>query len=205
MRSHPIFLTQKDSKNVYTVNDQLTDERLMLAYQNGDVTSFDKLYQRYRGSLYRYFLRQCFQAAVAEELFQDVWMKVIRARKNYQVRAKFSTYLFHLAHNHLIDFYRKQSGRIPSSFSDMEDANEPAARSSDEPEFKAAVNEKMTTLLALIQNLPEAQREAFMLREEAGLSVDEIAQATDVSAETAKSRLRYAVNKLRVAMQDGSI
>lgn len=176
----------------------------MLAYQKGDVTAFDDLYKRYRGSLYRYFLRQCYVPAVAEELFQDVWMKLIRARASYQVRAKFSTYLFHLAHNHLIDFYRKQSGRIPLSYNGQDGTQELAARASDGPEYRAGINEEMAQFLVLIKNLPEAQREALILREEGGLSVDEIAQATKVSAETAKSRLRYAVNKLRHAMQDKS-
>ena len=101
----------------------------MLDYRDGDVTAFDELYRRYRGSLYRYFLRQCYQASVAEELYQDVWMKLIKARENYQVKAKFSTWLFHLAHNHLIDFYRKQSGRIPSSFAN--DGNPETIRSEE--------------------------------------------------------------------------
>jgi len=176
----------------------------MLDYRSGDVTAFDELYRRYRGSLYRYFLRQCYQASVAEELYQDVWMKLIRARENYQVKAKFSTWLFHLAHNHLIDFYRKQSGRIPSSFGNDENPEVIVARDSDNPENRAGVNEEMDQFLLLLDQLPEAQREAFMLREEAGLSVEEIAQATNVNAETAKSRLRYAVNKLRKAMQENT-
>ncbi len=174
----------------------------MLAYQKGDVAAFDELYRRYRGSLYRYFLRQCYQAPVAEELYQDIWMKLIKARKNYQVRAKFSTYLFHLAHNHLIDFYRKQSGRIPFSFGENGDVQELAANDCDGPESRAEVNEDIDQFLGLLDELPEAQREAFMLREEGGLSVEEIARATNVNAETAKSRLRYAVNKLRKAMQE---
>jgi len=174
----------------------------MLDYQNGDTTAFDELYCRYRGPLYRYFLRQCYQAPVAEELYQDVWMKLIKARKNYQVRAKFSTYLFHLAHNHLIDFYRKQSGRIPLSFNEEDDVQLLAGNEHDGPESRAGINEEVDQFLLLIDELPEAQREALMLREEGGLSVEEIAQATNVNAETAKSRLRYAVNKLRKAMQE---
>ncbi|MEE8386962.1 MAG: sigma-70 family RNA polymerase sigma factor [Acidiferrobacterales bacterium] len=184
------------------MSDQLTDESLMLAYQKGDATAFDELYRRYRGSLYRYFLRQCYRAAVAEELFQDVWMKLIKARENYQVRAKFSTYLFHLAHNHLIDFYRKQSGHMPLSYGEDSDAQKLAGNECDGPESRASANEKVSKFLALLEQLPEAQREALMLREEGGLSIEEIAQATNVNAETAKSRLRYAVNKLRKAMQE---
>lgn len=174
----------------------------MLAYQKGDAMAFDELYRRYRGSLYRYFLRQCYQAAIAEELFQDVWMKLIRARKNYQVRAKFSTYLFHLAHNHLIDFYRKQSGRLPLSYGEDSEVQELAGNDCDQPERRAGANEKVSRFLALLSQLPEAQREALMLREEGGLGVEEIARVTNVNTETAKSRLRYAVKKLRNAMQE---
>ena len=113
-----------------------------------------------------------------------------------------STYLFHLAHNHLIDFYRKQSGRIPLSFGEDGDVQELAANDCDGPENRAGVNEEIDQFLILLDDLPEAQREAFMLREEGGLSVEEIAQVTSVNVETAKSRLRYAVNKLRKAMQE---
>jgi len=83
-------------------NNVLADEELMLAYKNGDAMAFETLYQRHKGSLYRYMLRQCASRAVAEELFQDVWMSIIRTRKRYYSSAKFSTYLFRVAHNRLM-------------------------------------------------------------------------------------------------------
>ena len=82
------------------------DEELMNRYRDGDAHAFEVLYTRHKGPLYRYLLRQCGAAALAEELFQDVWMKLIRARERYEARAKFTTYLYHLAHNRLIDHYR---------------------------------------------------------------------------------------------------
>lgn len=176
----------------------------MIAYSNGDVRAFEVLYGRYRGSLYRYFLRQCSSAALAEELFQDVWMKLVRARSRYEVRAKFSTYLFTMAHNHLIDFYRRRSGRIPESYGDDTDPDDVPAFHGDEPERRAEVNRNMDRLLELVAQLPDAQREALVLREEGGLKLEEIAQATGVNIETAKSRLRYAVNKLRKGFMEGN-
>ena len=92
----------------------------MLLYRDGDAGAFDALYARHKGGLYRYLLRQCREAAAAEELFQDVWMNLIRARAGYTVQAKFTTYLYRLAHNRLIDHYRKNSHVAMVSF-DEED------------------------------------------------------------------------------------
>ena len=91
------------------MNKTHSDEDLMLGYRNGDAAAFEVLYIRHKGALYRYLLRQCRIAAVAEELLRDVWLNLVRARERYEVRAKFTTYLFRLAHNRLIDYYRRQS------------------------------------------------------------------------------------------------
>ncbi len=171
----------------------------MLRYRDGDADAFAVLYTRHKGPLYRYFARQCRNRAVAEELFQDVWMKLIHARERYEVRAKFTTYLFHLAHNRLIDYYRRQANSIPMSFGE-DDCPALDTLAVDErqiPENRVASQEQAGRLLDLIDCLPEAQREAFLLREELGLSLEEIAEATGVGRETAKSRLRYAVASLR--------
>lgn len=175
----------------------------MLAYRDGDVQAFDTLYARHRGALYRYLLRQCGIAAVAEELFQDVWMNLIRARERYEPRAKFTTYLFRLAHNRLIDHYRRQAAGVPLSYDD--DPDDPLIDSlvatTPGPAEQAALRADAERLLTLIGELPEAQREALLLREEGGLSLVEIAEATAVNVETAKSRLRYAVAKLKRDME----
>jgi RNA polymerase sigma-70 factor (ECF subfamily) len=186
------------------MDDARSDEVLMLGYRDGDAGAFDLLYARHKGPLYRYLLRQCRIAAVAEELFQDVWMNLIRARDRYEPRAKFTTYLFSVAHNRLIDYYRRQAAGVPVSYDD--DPDEPlldrvAASVQVEPDTRADLRAQAQRLLALIAELPEAQREALLLREEGGLSVEEIAQATGVNVETAKSRLRYAVAKLRRGME----
>jgi RNA polymerase sigma-70 factor (ECF subfamily) len=174
-----------------------TDEALMLRYRNGEASAFERLYARHKGSLYRYFLRQCGIAAVAEELFQDVWLKLIKARVNYTVQARFTTYLYRLAHNRLIDYYRAQSRAIPAV--DCDDAEWAAipTPACEQPEQQAERRGQAECLLQVLSALPETQREAFLLREEGGLSLDAIAEVTGVNRETAKSRLRYAVAKLR--------
>lgn len=173
----------------------------MLCYRNGDAGAFDVLYGRHRGGVYRYYLRQCRDAAVAEELFQDVWMNLIRARAAYTVQAKFSTYLYRLAHNRLVDHYRQ---RRPTAVGYGEVDGDVLESIPDEREQPAEVlidlKQQAARLMALIAELPEAQREAFLLQQEGGLSIEDIASATNVTRETAKSRLRYALAKLRQGM-----
>jgi len=175
----------------------------MLGFCSGDAAAFEVLYRRHKGGLYRYFVRQCRDGALAEELFQDVWMNVIRAREQYTPSAKFATYLYRLAHNRLIDHYRRHvRGATVSYDDDCEGTSvaEPVAPRGVQPEVEYDSRQLAAHLLTLLEALPEAQREAFVLQQEAGLSVEEIAAATGVSRETAKSRLRYAVAKLRHGM-----
>jgi RNA polymerase sigma-70 factor (ECF subfamily) len=185
--------------------DDDSDEELMERYRDGDAAAFDGLYRRHKGGVFRYLLRQCGERAVAEELFQDVWMNLIRARASYAVEARFSTYLYRIAHNRLIDHYRARAGGVPLSF-DAEDGPDidalPAPRG-DDPMVAADLREQAARLLAAIALLPEAQREAFLLQQESGMSVEEIAQATGVNRETAKSRLRYALGRLRAQLAGG--
>ncbi len=182
-----------------TDNDA-TDEALMLGYRDGDAAAFDVLYGRHKGGVYRYLLRQCRNAGLADELFQDVWMNLIRARAAYTVQAKFSTYLYRIAHNRLMDHFRRDKTGV-SLDDESVVLDEPAAPRSAEPESSATSRQQAAQLLALLDGLPEEQREAFVLQQEGGLSIEEIAAATGVSRETAKSRLRYALAKLRQGMQ----
>lgn len=174
----------------------------MLAYRDGNVSAFDELYRRHRAPLYRYLLRQCRDTAAAEELVQDIWTNLIRARASYTVAARFTTYLYRLAHNRLIDHYRRQAPAALVSF-DVDDADfpDPPAPTRDGPETAHEVKEQAARLLELLQALPAAQREAFVLQHEAGMSIEEIAAVAGVTRETAKSRLRYAVAKLREGMR----
>jgi RNA polymerase sigma-70 factor (ECF subfamily) len=182
-------------------NDLRTDEALMLAYRDGEGTAFEVLYGHWRGPLYRYFLRQCGHAGQADELFQDVFMRVISAAADYEPTARFSTWLFRIAHNRLIDHWRK-TGREPvdplASSEDGDDCEfDPPAPEASAPDRQAERRELGEALMAALNALPEVQREAFLLAEEGGLTLEEIASISGVGRETIKSRLRYATGKLR--------
>ena len=188
-----------------TRSSDAADEDLMLRYAAGEVAAFDVLYQRHKGGVFRYLLRHGASNA-SEELAQDVWASLIRVRAQYHATAKFTTYLYRLAHNRLIDFYRAE-GRAEWVSRDADDDTEdfvtalPGLRT-DQPEVQVESKNIAERIRAAITALPEAQREAFLLQQEAGLSVAEIAVATSVPEETAKSRLRYAINKLRSQLED---
>lgn len=172
-----------------------SDEVLMQRYAEGDMTAFEELYARHKGSVYRYMLKLCRNEAIAEELFQEVWMKLIDARHNYVVSAKFTTYLYKLAHNYFIDYYRKQNIRVVAKQSD-ETIDTLAADYNLEQQVQ--VEQTIEQFSQVLNSLPEEQREVFLLKEEAGMSLQEIAETTGINYEAAKSRLRYAINKLRV-------
>lgn len=184
------------------MDQDTSDEMLMLRYRDGDAQAFDDLYARYRGGLFRFILRQCPTRAQAEELFQDVWMKLVQSRRQYEVVAKFRTYLYTIAHHRLIDFYRSHAVQAYTAYADGDEdpaAQIPASRV-DEPHVRAESREQGAHILRLLEALPAPQREAFLLYEEGGLTVEEIATAMAISFEAAKSRLRYAVAKLRAGL-----
>jgi RNA polymerase sigma-70 factor (ECF subfamily) len=172
------------------------DEELMLAYGRGDAGAFETLYKRYRGPLYRFVLRAIQQRSVAEELFQEAWIRVIEARSRYAPQARFTTWLYTIAHNLLVDHWRKKG----LSLVQLDD--DPPLAAPDNPARQAEARESLARLLQAIDALPAAQREAFLLHEEAGLTVAEIAAVTGAGEEAAKSRLRYAMAKLKSAVND---
>ncbi len=178
-----------------------SDEQLMLAYRGGDANAFAALYSRHKGGLFRFMLRSVKDRDSAEELFQEVWMKLIDARSRYEPQAKFSTFLYTIAHNRMIDHWRRRG--LESVSLDEDGAIDPPAPPSSQPERRAELNQAGNRLLAALAALPVLQREAFLLHEESGLSVAEIASATGTGPEAAKSRLRYAIAKLREALSDG--
>jgi RNA polymerase sigma-70 factor (ECF subfamily) len=182
------------------MDDPRTDEGLMLAYRDGDAAAFEVLYGRWRGRLYRYLAHQVPERA--DELFQDVWMRVVKARTGYEVTARFSTWLFRIAHNRLMDHYRSRSRGVLLQYEDPEDdpVPDPPAPATTEPPSMLARKQLAGVLLNALAALPEPQREAFLLAEEGGMSLEEVAAATGVGRETAKSRLRYALGRLRRAL-----
>jgi len=177
-----------------------TDEDLMQSYAENDPAAFDTLYQRHKGGVYRYFLRQCSNDATAQELFQDVWMKLILSKQRYRPTAKFSTWLYTLAHHRLVDWYRKQNVRL-SVDTELEDPQAHPATADWQPENELERMRLVKSLKEAISFLPPEQREVFLLHEEAGFTVAEIAEITDVNQEATKSRYRYAVQKLRARLE----
>ena len=180
--------------------EERLDEQHMLAYRGGDAAAFEALYRKHRGGLFRYVARNVRERRLAEELFQEVWLRVIEARERYEPQAKFSTWLYRIAHNRLIDHFRASSLRNVEMLA--EEMPDPPAPAAEQPERKAEAREQAGRLIAALEAMPAAQREAFLLHEEAGLSVPEIAEVTGTSVEAAKSRLRYAVARLRAALKE---
>ena len=182
-----------------------TDENLMLAYRDGDGAAFEVLYARHRGRLFRYLLHQCGQREQADEMFQEIWMSVIRARKGYEVSAKFTTWLFRIAHNRLIDGFRARGRLAEFEVEVLDDEGEAPdfpASVSEQPEHQFERARLAGRLVGAIEALPAPQREAFLLAAEGGLTVEEIGNATGAGFETAKSRLRYAYARLRSDLGD---
>ncbi|MEO8143446.1 MAG: RNA polymerase sigma factor [Betaproteobacteria bacterium] len=175
------------------------DEQLMLAYREGDAGAFEQLYKRHKGSLYRFVLRSVRDRALAEELYQEIWMRVIEARGRYEAQAKFITWLYTIAHNRLVDHWRKRGLSLVSLDQDESGQAEPRAGSDYEPQRVLEAKQTLARFTRALEALPAAQREAFLLHEEAGMSVAEIAQATGAGEEAAKSRLRYATSRLKEA------
>jgi RNA polymerase sigma-70 factor (ECF subfamily) len=178
------------------------DAGLMVRFAAGDSGAFEALYACHKGGLLRYFLRSLKDRALAEELAQDVWASLIRARADYRVEARFATWLYRLAHHRLIDHYRRAKLVEFSSLDADGDASPPvAAVAAVTPEDAAHQRAAAQRLVTLVEGLPPAQREAFLLQAEGGLSLAEIAAATGAGFETVKSRLRYAFARLREGMQ----
>ena len=184
-----------------------SDESLMLAYARGDATAFERLYARHKGPTFRYFLRHTSDRGAADELHQDVWLKVVAARERYVAEARFTTWLYTLARHRLVDHWRSRRGNLFTSLDDDDgDPDRPA--DGDPPAdhldpldlvIDAQAGQRLQQALA---DVPAAQRDAFLLHVEAGLSLGEIATLAGVPAETIKSRLRYVYRRLRAALED---
>jgi RNA polymerase sigma-70 factor (ECF subfamily) len=191
------------------------DNALMAAYARGDAAAFERLYLRHQHGLYR-FVRRLLGAplaAQADEVFQDTWLRVVHARDRWAPQgASFRTWLFTLAHHRVIDLLRRSGREVALDAFDGEDgepwqpdapawqhwpAPASAALPSDELTFWRRAGER---LLQCLEQLPLPQRSAFLLHHDDGLALDEVATALEVGYETAKTRLRYAMSKLRACM-----
>lgn len=180
------------------------DETLMQAFAAGDARAFETLYDRHALPVWRFVLRSVHDPALADDLVQDVWFSLVRQAPQYAVRARFRTWHFTLAHHRLVDHWRTRKTHA-SLDADTDEgaalADTLAADSGFGPVKQLQTREQAQALLDALAALPLPQREAFLLQAEGGLSLAEIAQATGVNAETAKSRLRYARERLRHALE----
>jgi RNA polymerase sigma factor (sigma-70 family) len=196
---------------------QADDGALMRAFAVGDARAFERLYARHHAALYRFVRRVLGReaAAQADEVFQDTWLRVVQARERWSPQgAVFRTWLFTLAHHRAIDLLRK-SGREVAIDACGDDEREPWQPASDAaawqrwpavapdtgmPDDRAFWRAAGRRLLDCLDTLPALQRSAFLLHHEDGMALDELARTLEVGFETAKSRLRYALAKLRTCM-----
>ena len=177
------------------------DAMLMLAYARGDLAAFETLYARHRGMLYRFLLRSVRDPHRTDELFQETWSRVISARARYQPQAKFSTWLLQIAHNLMIDNVRRQRPMTGGEEAEVALANV-ATPEREQPDHALSEFERRRSLQRAIEQLPHEQRTAVLLRLEQELSLEEIAAITGAGRETVKSRLRYAMNRLREVLSE---
>jgi RNA polymerase sigma factor (sigma-70 family) len=189
------------------MQEPTSDEALMHAYARGEVAAFTLLYDRHERGLWRFIFRHTRNQAAADDVAQEVWCSVMDAAARYVPTAKFRTWLFTIAHHRVIDVAR--GARHHASLDEEHEGaaslyDSLAAESRLGPLRQIQTMEEGAALLRAVEQLPAAQKEAFLLQAEGEMSVEEIAAATGTSFETAKSRLRYARNALRELLAEFS-
>ncbi len=181
---------------------EASDEMLMQAYCDGDVRAFDALYLRHKGALWRYLSRLIGSSAEGEELFQDAWAKVVSARNSFSHQHAFKAWLFKIGHNLAMDRIRHRSIAPEHSIeSDADHVVQLPDASELQPEALNLSQEAHARLLKQLDELPVEQREVVLLRAEGELTLEEIGALTGLGRETIKSRLRYALAKLKAGLQ----
>ncbi len=173
------------------------DADLLRRYRAGDAAAFTQLYERHRLGLFRFLMGLCGDQAVAEEVFQETWMSLIRSESvQREAAVLFKTWLYQIARNRLIDHWRKQGKRLQREEVFDEQLHDQAMDEPD-PERQLSLSQDQARIQAALADLPAEQREVFLLRAHADLELHEIAELTRTPAETVKSRLRYALQKMR--------
>ena len=171
----------------------MRDETLMVAYAGGTTQAFDELYRRHKRALFVFLRRQCANSAVCEELAHDTWIAIIKQANHYKSSAQFKTWLFRIAHNRLVDHWRKYGSSANVLFEELSDC-----LSVDQGAIDSHM--QVAELLSKLESLSSEQTEAVLLKIE-GFSHAEIADITSTKQETVKSRLRYATQHLRLSIE----
>lgn len=188
-----------------------TDEMLMVRYQRGDREAFAELVRRYQRPVYNFVIRQVRHPGTAEDVTQEVFVRVVQNAAEFKHEARFTTWLYTIARNLCIDHLRKQSHRRhPSLDQPAGGASEGRplgdniadAHPSTDVERAAAASEVQACIVRAVEGLPEEQREVFLLREVANLPFKEIAEVTGAGENTVKSRMRYALDRLQAALSE---
>jgi RNA polymerase sigma factor (sigma-70 family) len=185
-----------------------SDEDLMLRFGRGEAAAFESLYRRHETRVFRYLYRNVRDHASANDLMQEVWFAVARNAHGYRPTAKFTTWLFTMAHHRMVDSLRKArpqqslDGSDPGEDETASLRDRLAADPRSEPPAELSSQEDATALLQAVTALPGEQRVAFLMQAEGELSLADIAVATDSNVETVKSRLRYARAKLRQLLRE---
>jgi RNA polymerase sigma-70 factor (ECF subfamily) len=189
---------------------EATDEALMIRFQSGDRAAFTFLVKRHQGPLFNFALRHLRTQPGAEEVVQDAFVRVVQNAADFKHEARFSTWLYTIARNLCIDQLRKRALRRHPSLDESkrsEDSDGPTlgeqtADSRANVERAAVSGEIRERVLAAVDELPEEQREVFLMREVSNLPFKEIAEIVGVPENTVKSRMRYALERLQAALSE---
>lgn len=170
------------------------DDELIRQYCSGNAAAFDQLYARYRLAVFNYISRQVHPRSQAEDIFQDVWLRVVRSLDRYESNGPFAAWLFTIARNRLTDYWRANKPEMLEENDEHEDQH-------PSPDHLHFIRSCIERLVELLNKLKPEQRDAFILQQESGLTLEQIAQVAACGRETIKSRLRYAMQKLRKGLE----
>lgn len=195
-----------------TTRTEVTDEALMIRYQRGDVQAFAQLVRRHETPIFNFVLRQLRSPSAAEDVVQEVFLRVIESAGSFKHEARFTTWAYTIARNLCIDHLRKMALRRHPSLDEGHEGDDGEGaplgervadlHPSASTERTAVSGELQGKIVAAVEKLPDEQREVFLLRQVAALPFDEIAAITGVPTNTVKSRMRYALERLQEALTE---
>jgi RNA polymerase sigma factor (sigma-70 family) len=190
------------------ITETLNDNELVLRYINGDHLSIEVLIERHKNRVYSYILLIVKKQDLAEDIFQETFIKVIRSLKygKYVENGKFISWVLRISHNLIIDHFRREklNGTVSNDNSESDIFNSP--KFSDENiEDRLVMDQILFQVKELVRELPDDQQQVIYMRHYQGLSFKEIAEITNVSINTALGRMRYALINLRKLIREKNL